>query len=48
MNNEAEKQQIMECLKNLKGKEEFRGLSVTDDYTVTERQMIKNKSMKQK
>ena len=33
----------MGSLKNLKNKEGFRGLSVTDDYTMTERQIIKNK-----
>ena len=43
MNNEEKKQQIIESLKNLKNKEGFRGLSVTDDYTMTERQMIKHK-----
>ena len=31
----------MDNLKSLKDKEKFRGLSITDDYTITERQLIK-------
>ena len=41
MNNVEDKQQVMGSLKNLKNKEDFRGLSVTDDYKMTERQIIK-------
>ena len=48
LNSEAEKNNIMENLKELKGQESFRGISVTDDYTITERQMIKNQSEKAK
>ena len=45
---EAEKNQIMENLKVLKGQERFRGMNSTDDYTRAERQMIKEYSEKAK
>ena len=32
----------MRSLRNLKGKNEYKGISITDDYTVTEREMIKD------
>ena len=41
INSEAEKNQIIENLKELKGQESFRGISITDDYTLAQRQMIK-------
>ena len=41
MHNEEEKNKIMANLRNLKDQVAFKGLSVTDDYTVTERKMIK-------
>ena len=47
-NSEGEKIQIMENLKELKGQESFRGISITDDYTLDERQMIKEYSEKAK
>ena len=31
----------MQSLKNMKGKEQFKGISIRDDYTVTERNVIK-------
>ena len=48
LNSEAEKNNIMENLKALKGQESFRGISLTYDYTVTERQLIKEYSEKAK
>ena len=41
MNNEEEKNKIMANLRNIKDQVEFKGLSVTDDYTIAERRMIK-------
>ena len=41
MNNEEEKNNIMANLRNLKDQVAFKGLSVTDDYTIAERRMIK-------
>ena len=38
----------MENLKELKGQESFRGISLTDDYTITERHLIKEYSDKAK
>ena len=42
MNNEVDKQNVMINLKNLKDVELFRGVSVTEDYTASERNMIRN------
>ena len=42
MNNEVDKQNVMNNLKNLKDVELFRGVSVTEDYTASERNMIRN------
>ena len=43
MNSEAEKENIMSRLSNLKNAEDrFRKVSVTEDYTVEERKEIKN------
>ena len=39
--NIEEKTTIMINLKNLKGKAEYKGVSITDDYTLSERHMIK-------
>ena len=38
----------MENLRELKGQERFRGMSITDDYTLAKRQMIKMYSEKAK
>ena len=40
MNSEADKQRIMENLPKLKDKAEFKGISITEDYTLAERQML--------
>ena len=37
---EQEKEKIMMNLRNLKGNDYFKGISVTDDYTVYERQIM--------
>ena len=42
MNNEVDKQNVMNNLKNLKDVELFRGVSVTEDYTASERNKAKN------
>ena len=41
MHTEEDKNKIMSNLRSLKDKEEFKGISVTEDYTVDERVMIK-------
>ena len=38
---EEEQQKIMTNLKNLKGNEEYRGISIKEDYTLNERQLIR-------
>ena len=38
---EQDKDKIMRSLPNLKGKTEYKGTSITDDYTVAERELIK-------
>ena len=43
-----DKEEIMHNLRNLKGKEEFKKLNIRDDYTITERNMIKEFGMKVK
>ena len=48
MNNEEDKHMVMANLRNLKDKDSFRGISVTDDYTVAERQIIKEYADKAK
>ena len=48
LNSEAGKNNIMENLKALKGQESFRGISLTYECTVTERQLIKEYSEKAK
>ena len=37
----TEKETIMKNLRNLKGKEEFHGVHIRDDYTLAERMMIR-------
>ena len=41
MSSEEDKKKVMSSLVNLKDQEKFQGLSVTDDYTLTQRQTIK-------
>ena len=36
-----DKEKIMNNLPNLKGKTDFKGISITEDYTISERQLIK-------
>ena len=38
---ESEKEKIIANIGNLKGQDEYRGVSITDDYTITERETIK-------
>ena len=40
MNTEVDKEKIMQNLSNLRDKTEFKGISVTEDYTLAERQML--------
>ena len=42
MNAEDERNRILSNLRNLKGIPEYKTISVTEDYTITERQMIKD------
>ena len=39
-NSEVDKQKIMESLSKLKGKADFKGISITEDYTLAERQLL--------
>ena len=39
--NVREKNKFMQNLRNIKGKEQFKGISIRDDYTIAERNMIK-------
>ena len=39
--NEQDKEKTLNNLRNLKGNSECNGISITEDYTVPERQMIK-------
>ena len=48
MENTEDKDKIMTNLRNLKDQNEFKGISITDDYTLTERQIIKVYSDKAK
>ena len=41
-NSSEDREKVMENLKNLKGKEQYKGISVTEDYTTSERQMIRD------
>ena len=38
---EEEQQKVMENLKNLKGKQDYKGISIKEDYTISERQPIR-------
>ena len=40
MNSEKQKKLVMANLKNLKGKENYRRISITDDHTIKERNTI--------
>ena len=40
-NTEQDKDIIMRSLRNLKGKANYSGISITDDYTVAQREIIK-------
>ena len=44
LNTEEDKNKIMDNLRNLKDNESYYGLSVTHDYTMAERQLIKEKA----
>ena len=46
--NVREKNKFMQNLKNLKGKEQFKGISIRDDYTIAERNIIKEFVIKAK
>ena len=48
LQNKQEKDKIMNNLRNLKDHNEFKGISITDDYTMSERQMIKEFATKAK
>ena len=48
MNTEEERNRILSNLRNLKGIPEYKTMSATKDYTITERRMIKNWSDKAK
>ena len=41
MNSEEDKMKVLDNLRNLKDNESFKRLSMTDDYTVAERQLLK-------
>ena len=42
LENEADKDKIMMNLQSLKGKTEYKGVSITEDYTVTERKLLQD------
>ena len=48
MNTEEERNRILSNLRNLKGIPEYKIISLTEDYTITGRQMIKDWSDKAK
>ena len=48
LQNEENKDKIMDNLRNLKDKDEYKGISITEDYTVSEREIIKEYSDKAK
>lgn len=48
MRNEADKNSIMNNLRRLKGIVEYRGISITEDYTLSERNMIREYAEKAK
>lgn len=48
LRNENEQEKVMNSLRNLKGQERFKGVSITADYTVSERQQIREFAIKAK
>ena len=48
MNTKVERNRILSNLRKLKGIPEYKNISVTEDYTITERRMIKDWSDKAK
>ena len=42
LESESDKDKIMMNLQNLKGKTEYKGVSITEDYTVTERKLLQD------
>ena len=48
VNTEEERNRILSNLRNLKGIPEYKTISVTEDYTITERRMMKDLSDKAK
>ena len=42
LENEVDKDKIMMNLQSLKGKTEYKGVSITEDYTVTERKLLQD------
>ena len=46
VNSEKARNAILGSLPNLKGQETYNGVSVTEDYTITERQQIKSFAIK--
>ena len=46
MNNEDDKNKIMLNLSNLKNQSSYKGISITEDYTITERKLLKDWSNK--
>ena len=41
LNSESDKERVMANLRNLKGREEYKRISVKDDYTIQDRNLIK-------
>ena len=48
LNNEEDKDKIMDSLRNLKDNDDYKGISVTEDYTVAERELIREFNEKAK
>ena len=48
LDNEQGKEKILNNLRNLKGTTEYKDISITEDYTISERQMIKQFANKAK
>ena len=48
MNTEEERNRILSNLRTLKGIPEYKNIIVTEDYTITERRMIKDKAKEKK
>ena len=43
---ELDKEKILNNLRNLKSNIEYKGISITEDYTISERQMLKHSNWK--